>query len=107
MTTPRTAPDVPDAASTRRQLNVLLVIGLLDFALLLVLVFFAFVHRDDGAVSVLGPIHGVGYIILVVLCALGAYRKRWGWWFPLIVLITAGPPGTIIGDVLLRRRTAA
>ena len=95
---------VPDPGSTRRQLNVLLVIGLVDFGLLLVLVYFAFVDRSDAAVSVLGPIHGVGYVILVALCGLGALRRRWGWWFPAIVLLTAGPPGTIIGDLVLRRR---
>lgn len=99
-----TTPQAPDAATTRKRLDVLLIIGIVDFLLLLVLVYFAFVDRSDSAVGVLGPIHGVGYIILLLLCAKGAGERRWGWWFPLIVLVTAGPPGTIIGDVLVRRQ---
>ncbi len=91
-------------ASQRRALNVVLAVGIADALLLVVLMYFAFVDRSDTAVSVLGPIHGIGYLILLYLTVSGAGAKRWGWWFPAIVLVTGGPLGSIIGDVVLRRR---
>ena len=91
-------------ASQRRALNLVLAVGLADALLLVVLVYFAFVDRSDAAVSVLGPIHGIGYLILLYLTVSGAAAKRWAWWFPAIVLVTGGPVGSIVGDVVLRRR---
>ena len=99
--------DAPSPESTKKRLDLILLIGIIDFVLLLVLLYVAFVADDDAVVSVLGPIHGIGYLALLYLCAVGAGQKRWGWWFPAIVLVTAGPPGTVIGDVILRRRLRA
>jgi hypothetical protein len=95
------------STSDRRLLNVVLAVGIADGLLLLVLLYVAFVDRSDAAVSVIGPIHGIGYLILLALTAKGAGEKRWGWWFPFIVLITGGPIGSIAGDLILRRRLPA
>jgi integral membrane protein len=92
------------AASQRRALNLVLAVGLADALLLVVLLYVAFADRSDAAVSVLGPIHGIGYLILLWLTVTGASGKRWGWWFPGIVLVTGGPVGSIVGDRILRRR---
>ena len=97
---------MPDVAATRRQLNLILVIGIADFVLLLVLLWASFTERD-GAVSVLGPIHGVGYLILLALTARGAANGFWGWWFPAVVLVTGGPIGSLVGDFTLRRKLPA
>jgi integral membrane protein len=94
-------------ASQRRALNLVLAVGLADALLLVVLVYVAFIDRNESAISVLGPIHGLGYLILLYLTVSGAGNKRWGWWFPAIVLVTGGPPGSIIGDVKLRRELPA
>jgi integral membrane protein len=94
----------PSAASQRRALNVVLTVGLADALLLVVLMYVAFVDRSDTAVSILGPVHGIGFLILLYLTVTGASAKRWGWWFPGIVLITGGPLGSIVGDIVLRRR---
>jgi uncharacterized protein DUF3817 len=88
----------------RRALNLVLAVGLADALLLVVLLYFAFADRSDAAVSVLGPIHGIGFLILLYLTVSGAGAKRWGWWFPAIVLLTGGPAGSIVGDVILRRQ---
>jgi hypothetical protein len=90
--------------SQRRALNVVLAVGLADALLLVVLLYVAFVDRSDSAVSILGPIHGLGYLALLGLTAAGAQAKRWAWWFPALVLVTAGPLGSIIGDAVLRRQ---
>ena len=94
-------------ASSRRLLNVILAVGILDFLLLLVLLYVAFVNRDETAISILGPIHGVGFVALLGLTGKGAADGRWGWWFPLVVLVTGGPIGSLIGDLRLRRRLDA
>ena len=91
-------------ADQRKALNRVLAVGIADALLLVVLVYVAFIDRSDAAVSVLGPIHGVGFLILLFLTVSGAGAKRWGWWFPAIVLVTGGPLGSIVGDVILRRR---
>ncbi len=92
-----------DADHTRRQLNVVLVVALLD-ALLLVPLLYGFITHDEVHKEILGPIHGAGFLILLFLTARGALAKLWGWWFPAIVVLTFGPPGSIIGDLLIRRR---
>jgi hypothetical protein len=105
---PAPAPATPavDAVARRRLLNRVLAVGLADAALLVVLVYFAFVDRSDNAVHVLGPIHGLGFLALLGLTANGAMQSFWGWWFPAIVLVTGGPIGSIACDVVLRRQTA-
>jgi hypothetical protein len=99
--------DVPTTVSAppdlRRQLNITLAVGLADALLLVVLVYFAFINRSDTAVHILGPIHGLGFIALLLLTGNGALQKLWGWWFPALVVVTGGPVGSIIGDLVLRR----
>jgi len=93
--------------TARRLLNAVLVVGVLDALLLLVLLYVAFVDRNEGAISVIGPIHGVGYVILLILTARGAGEGYWGWWFPLAVLVTGGPIGSLLGELRLRRQVRA
>jgi hypothetical protein len=57
---------------------------------------------SDGAVSVLAPLFGFGYVYLVYLAATGATRGKWGWWYPGLVAITAGPIGAALGARRLR-----
>jgi hypothetical protein len=88
----------------RRLLNAVLVVGIVDAILLVVLLYFAVVDRSDTAGSILGPIHGVGYLLLLGLTGRGAVDDQWGWWFPALVLVTGGPIGSLIGEVVLRKR---
>ncbi len=93
----------PDLAVSRRLLNVITVVGLLDALLLVVLLYFAFVNRNEEMISLLGPIHGFGFVALLGLTAKGAMDARWGWWFPLAVLVTGGPLGSLLGEMRVRR----
>jgi Kef-type K+ transport system membrane component KefB len=103
MPTATTSSPAPSARVRQRALTLVLTVGIIDGILLLVLLYVAFVNRNEGAISVLGPIHGLGYVYLLYLTATGAMRRLWGWWFPALVLVTAGPLGTIIGEMKLRR----
>ncbi len=94
----------PDLGATRRLLNIILVVGILDALLLVVLLYFAFVNRDEEMISLLGPIHGVGFVALLGLTAKGTMDGRWGWWFPIAVLVTGGPLGSILGELRVRRQ---
>ncbi len=96
-----------DPASARKLLNAILVVGVTDALLLVALLYVAFVDHNESAVSVLGPIHGTGYLILLGLTAYGAFRRYWGGWFPLVVLITGGPLGSLLGELRIRRQLRA
>ncbi len=98
--------DPAAASATRRKLDVIRIVALADALLLLPLVI-AGITNAEGLVSVLGPIHGAGFLVLVFLCLRGAGEGRWGWWFPALVVVTLGPPGSLIGDVKIRRSLPA
>ena len=91
----------------RKLLDLILVVGIADFLLLLVLLYVAWVDRSDTAVSVIGPIHGIGFLALLYLTSRGALESFWGWWFPAIVLVTGGPIGSFVGEIVLRKRVRA
>lgn len=91
---------------TLRRLDRIRLVAIVD-ALLLVVLVVAALRDAEGLVSVLGPIHGVGFLILLFLCVQGAGEGRWGWWFPAFVVVTLGPPGSLIGEVRIRRRLKA
>jgi integral membrane protein len=77
-----------------------------DFVLLVPLVY-ASLTNNDSLISMLGPIHGMGFLLQLGLTAVGAIEKRWGWWFPAIVVVTLGPPGALIGHVKVSRELEA
>jgi hypothetical protein len=93
-------PETPHAV--RRRLNLIRIVAIADALLLVPLVIAALSHAE-GTVDVLGPIHGVGFLTLLALCVRGVVAGAWGWWFPAIVVATLGPPGSLIGDVRIRR----
>ena len=100
-------------AEILRRLTVVRWVALAD-ALLLVPLVVAALSDAEGLVSILGPIHGVGFLALLLLCVQGAGEGLWGWWSsghpqvlrPLPSVVTLGPPGSLIGDVRIRRRVA-
>lgn len=92
-----------ERATTLRRLNLIAVIALADALLLIVLLWASYGDRES-LVHVLGPIHGVGFVVLVALCFRGVVEERWDWWFPALVVVTGGPVGSLVGDYLLRRK---
>ena len=101
------APIAPVAsAAIRRQLHWVAVVALLDFVLLVPLAGGALTGHHQLARS-LGPIHGVGFIVELVLAVCGATSRFWGWWFPAAVLVTGGPLGALIGHRVVSSRLSA
>jgi len=87
----------------RQRLRVVQVVALVDFVLLVILISAA-VTRQQNIVHILGPLHGINFLLLLVIVATATLDGLWGWWFPLLVLFTAGPPGAFIGEWLILRR---
>jgi len=87
----------------KSRLNVILVLAIVDAVLLVPLLLHRFADLDVPTMAI-GMTHGLLFIALVGLCALGAYQKLWGWWFPVVTVLTGGPPGSIIGEIVIRGR---
>jgi hypothetical protein len=98
--------DPAERERTMRRLNAIAVVAVAD-ALLLAVLLWASLSNDEGLVHILGPIHGGGYVALLALCGIGSLEDRWDWWFPALVVVTLGPPGSLIGDYILRRKLEA
>lgn len=94
-----------DHAETRKLLDRIRIVAIVDLLLLIVLV--VGMVADWGIAPIVGPIHGAGFVYLLYETARGAADERWGWWFPVITLVTTGPPGGLIGDVKIRRELDA
>ena len=86
-------------------LRVVAIVAVIDFLLLVPLVIAALQHAES-TVDVLGPLHGAGFVILVGLVVRGAAKGLWGWWFPVLTVVTGGPPGCLAGDIYIRRTLA-
>ena len=87
---------------TRKLLRWVAIAAALDFALLVPLVYASLSH-NESLVSVLGPIHGIGFLVQLFLTVRGAGERLWGWWFPAIVVLTLGPPGALVGHLKVSR----
>jgi integral membrane protein len=98
--------ETAERARTLKRLNLIGAIAVADALLLAVLLWASFGDRES-LVHVLGPIHGVGFVVLVALCFRGVIEERWDWWFPALVVVTGGPLGSLIGDYVLRRKLTA
>lgn len=90
-----------DADHIRRRLNVILALAVVDAILLVPLVLHRFADLDVPVFPI-GMTHGLLFVALVGLCAKGASEGLWGWWFPIVTVITGGPPGSIIGELKIR-----
>ncbi len=91
-----------ESGRTIRLLNWIRIVAIVDFLFLIPLVY-ASLSDNEGLVGILGPIHGIGFLILMFLCIKGVGEGRWGWWFPAIVIVTLGPPGSLYGEHRIRR----
>lgn len=85
----------------RKRLNVILALAIVDAVLLVPLLLHRFADLDVPVFPI-GMTHGLLFIALVGLCAKGALDGLWGWWFPVVTIVTGGPPGSIIGEIKIR-----
>jgi hypothetical protein len=94
------------ADRARRTLRWVAIAAVIDFVLLVPLLA-ASISNNDSLVSVLGPLHGIGFLIQLFLTVRGAGERMCGWWFPAIVVVTLGPPGALYGHLRVSRQLDA
>lgn len=86
-----------------RRLRIVRLVALIDLVLLLALLTAALTGQR-AMVHLLGPLHGINFLLLLVTVVVGAIDDLWEWWFPVAVLLTAGPPGALLGEWIIARR---
>jgi hypothetical protein len=96
---------LPDPQRVRQRLRWVRWAALLDLVLLVALLTASFTGNRP-LVSVLGPLHGGNFLLLLTLTVTAAADGMWSWWFPLGVLVTGGPLGALVGEWLIARRLA-
>lgn len=74
-----------------------------------VLLYVAFVDREDDLVTVFGWIHGVGWIVMALLCLAAVRRRVIPLWLGVMVAVVGGvgPFFGSIGFYLSRRRAVS
>ena len=97
------SPPLTTTQRTRRRLQIVRWVALADVLLLVTLVTASVMDNRDW-VSVLGPLHGGNFMILLTIVGVGAVDKLWSWWFPVGVFFTGGPLGALIGEWIISRR---
>jgi hypothetical protein len=72
-----------------------------------VLLWAAFIDRHDGVVSIVGWVHGIGWIVMSLLCLAAVRRRVIPVWLGVMVAIVGGigPFAGSIGFYLLKRRS--
>jgi len=99
-------PTPPSDRARQISLTIILWAAAVD-AVFLVALIVALVAGSSGAVAVLGPLFGLGYVYLLYLAAKGAMDRRWGWSYLALVAVTLGPPGAILGARRMQAQTPA
>jgi hypothetical protein len=94
----------PSDAALRISLNVVLGAAIVDAVFLVGLL----VALATGTgVGILGPLYLLGFVYLLYLAAKGAMDHRWGWSYFVLVALTLGPIGAVIGERRMRARLGA
>src|SRR3712207_4815983 len=93
----------PSTSHLVQRLRIVRWLALLDGVLLIMLVASSLTGQR-AFVSVLGPLHGINFLLLVVVVAVAALDGLWGWWYPLVIVLTAGPIGAFVGERIILRR---
>jgi hypothetical protein len=93
-------------AEAERLLRRIVIVSIVDGLLLIPLVVGVIIDWH-GAAPIIGPIHGVGFLYEIYLAARGAGERWWGWWYPIVITVTAGPPGALLGHGRARREAQA
>ncbi len=94
--------DPKPSGAVLRRLYTVRRVALADALLLVALVSASLLDRRD-LVSVLGPVHGGNFLLLVVLTYTGAADGLWGWWFLAATVFSGGPPGAFVGERVILR----
>lgn len=94
---------VQDAQQALRRLVIVRWVALADLVLLIVLLAASFAD-NEGMVSIFGLAHGVVFLVLLAIIGMGSLEKLWSWWFLVATVVTTGPPGAFVGEIIIARK---
>ena len=97
---------VQDAQLVLRWLGVVRWVALADLILLIVLLVGSFTD-NERMVGVFGLAHGIVFLALIGIVGMGALQKLWSWWFLVGTVVSTGPPGAFVGEVIIGRKAKA
>ena len=90
-------------ARVKQRLRAVRWVALADLFLLVALV--AASRLDQRAlVSLLGPLHGGNFLLLLVVIYTGVTDGLWHWAYLLGTFVSGGPIGALVGEVVVARR---
>lgn len=93
-----------DPTGTRKLLNVMLVLGIIDVVLFVPLVLgMVGIIDSDSFVGPVGMVHGLAFLAIVGIGLLGAQQSRWSVKFVAAVIISGAIGLVVISDLLIRR----
>ena len=95
-----------EAQRVLRWLMIVRCTALADLILLIVLLVASFANNEKF-VQIFGLTHGIVFMLLIAIVGIGGLQKLWSWWFLVATLITTGPPGALVGEVLIMRKAKA
>jgi len=95
-----------EARQVLRWLMIVRWVALADLVLLIVLLVASFANNEE-LVQIFGLTHGIVFLALIAIVGIGALQQLWSWWFLVATLITTGPPGALVGEVLIARKAKA
>ncbi len=95
-----------DNKRVERRLRILQWSAWIDLILLVALLASAF-SKQRNLVQILGPLHGINFLLLIAIATTAALDGLWSWWFPVAILFTAGAPGALIGERIIKQRIKA
>ena len=97
-----TTAEPTDLALRARVLKWITIVAVIDLLLFLPLVY-GLISGNKELTPLFGPLHGTGFMIEVGLTAWGSMNNWWGWWYPIVTIITTGPPGALLGHGKAKR----
>ncbi|NAZ74173.1 DUF3817 domain-containing protein [Kineococcus sp. T13] len=92
-----------------RWFRVIALVEAVSWTALLVAMFLKWVLQvetpHEGGVPVVGPVHGVGFVVYLLSTVWAARVLRWRWWVALVGLAAGFPPfGTVVFERWVQRR---
>ena len=63
--------------------------------------------NNEELVQIFGLTHGIVFLALIAIVGVGTVQKLWSWWFLVATLITTGPAGALVGEVLIALKAKA
>ena len=94
------------AQQVLRWLMIVRWVAMADLILLIALLGASFANNEE-LVQIFGLVHGIVFLILIAIVGIGATQKLWSWWFLVATLVTTGPPGALVGEILIVRKAKA